>query len=207
MANITEIQNQESGLSVRTKLNAAIAEANKVEGKADSGGLALVATSGAYGDLIDPPLLGTMAGEDTTDYTPTAGLGTAAFTDSTAYATAAQGGLADTAVQLGDATAVPHVVVTTSKTLALTDANTEQQVEAAATITIPTNATVAFERGDKIAALSLTAGTVTLAASSGVTLNGIDGGSADITTQYLGAVVTKVGIDAWVINGDTSEVA
>lgn len=46
------------------------------------GDLATVATTGAYGDLSGLPTLGT-----------------AAATDATAYATAAQGALADTAVQ------------------------------------------------------------------------------------------------------------
>ena len=102
---------------------------------------------------------------------------------------------------------VPHVVVSSSKTLALTDANTEQQVDAAATLTIPTNGAVEFERGTKIAALSITAGTVTITASAGVTLNGQDAGSASLTGQYSAAVITKVGTDAWVINGDHGEVA
>ena len=47
--------------------------------------LAVVATSGAYGDLSDLPTLGT-----------------AAATDAVSYATASQGALADSAIQLGD---------------------------------------------------------------------------------------------------------
>lgn len=50
--------------------------------KVESSALATVATSGAYADLIGTPTLGT-----------------AAATDATAYATAAQGSLADTALQ------------------------------------------------------------------------------------------------------------
>ena len=63
------------------------------------GDLATVATTGDYNDLINLPTLGTMAAEDAADYTPTAGLGTAAFDDTTDFATAAQGLLADSAVQ------------------------------------------------------------------------------------------------------------
>lgn len=214
---------------------AVIASLAKADTALQEAALATVATTGAYADLVDPPLLGTMAGEATADYTPTAGLGSAAFTDSTAYATAAQGaladsavqpedlgtaattdstayataaqgGLADTAVQPGDATAVPYVAVAADKTLALTDANTEQQVEAAAVLTIPTNATAAFARGDKVAILSVTAGAVSVTASAGVTINGVDAGSATLTGQYSGAVITKIGADAWAIAGDIGEV-
>lgn len=64
--------------------------------------LAPVATSGAYADLTGLPILGTMAAEDTADYTPTAGLGSAAFQPSSAFATSAQGTLANTALQPGD---------------------------------------------------------------------------------------------------------
>lgn len=102
---------------------------------------------------------------------------------------------------------VPHVVVSASKTFLLSDANSEQQVDAAATLTIPTNALVAYTRGTKISVLSLTAGTVTVDASGGVTLNGTDGGAADVSGQYSGVVLTKVGPDAWVINGDHGGVA
>lgn len=133
--------------------------------------------------------------------------GTSAATDAADYATAAQGALADTAIQPGDSLAVPHVVVSASKTLALSDANTEQQVDAAATLTIPTNATVAFDRGTKVAAVAIAAGTVTITAVAGVTLNGVDGGSTDISAQYKGAVITKIGTDAWMIIGDISGVA
>lgn len=106
MANISEIQNEESGLSVRTKLNAAIAEANKVDDKADAAALAGVATSGSYNDLSGAPSLGTMSGESAGDYTPTSSLGSAAFTAASDYATATQGTAADSAVQPGDLAAV-----------------------------------------------------------------------------------------------------
>jgi hypothetical protein len=65
--------------------------------------LATVATTGAYTDLNGRPSLATVA--TTGAYADLSGrptLGTAAATDATAYATAAQGALADTAVQPGD---------------------------------------------------------------------------------------------------------
>lgn len=185
---------------------AVIASLAKADTALQEAALATVATTGAYADLVDPPLLGTMAGEAAADYTPTIGFGSAAFTESSAYATAAQGALADTAVQPGDATAVPYVAVATDKTFALTDANTEQQVEAAAVLTIPTESAVAFARGDKVSVLSITAGTVSVTAAAGVTLNGVGAGSATLTSQYSGAVITKVGVDAWSIAGDIGDI-
>ena len=83
-------------------------------------GFADVATSGDYNDLSNLPTLGTMAAESANDYTKTSSLspvaisgsyndlvnkpsfGTAAYANTTDFATAAQGDLADTAVQPSD---------------------------------------------------------------------------------------------------------
>ena len=83
-------------------------------------GFADVATSGDYNDLSNLPTLGTMAAESVNDYTKTSSLspvatsgsyndlvnkpsfGTAAYANATDFATAAQGDLADTAVQPSD---------------------------------------------------------------------------------------------------------
>lgn len=80
-------------------------------------GFATVATTGDYDDLTDKPILGTMAAESANDYTKTSSLspvatsgsyndlinkptlGTAAAADTSDFATAAQGALADTALQ------------------------------------------------------------------------------------------------------------
>lgn len=76
---------------VRDVPNGAIAlvddEGNPINigGGVQPGDLAAVATSGEYGDLLNPPTLGTAAAADTGD-----------------FATAAQGAAADTAVQPGD---------------------------------------------------------------------------------------------------------
>lgn len=82
--------------------------------------LSTVATTGEYSDLLNTPALGSMAYENTTDYTPTSNLanvaltgdynnllntptlGTAAAANTTDFATAAEGNLATTAVQPGD---------------------------------------------------------------------------------------------------------
>lgn len=194
MASIAEIADKESGLSVRTKLNAAIVEANKVDGKLPSSSYTATDVKTKYESNPD-----TNAFTDA-EKTKLTGL------DASQYATAEQGAKADSAVQPGDATAVPYVAVSASKTFALTDANTEQQVSAAAVLTIDTDANVAFARGDKLSVLSLTADAVSVAAAAGVTLNGVAAGSTTLTGQYSGAVVTKIGADAWVIAGDIGDV-
>jgi hypothetical protein len=62
--------------------------------------LATVATSGSYSDLTGTPSLATVATSGSyNDLTDTPTLGTAAATASTDYATAAQGALADSALQ------------------------------------------------------------------------------------------------------------
>lgn len=87
-------------------------------------GLANVASTGEYSDLINTPVLGTMAAENAGDYTKTSSLsnvalsgsyndlvdkpnfGTAAYANTTDFATAAQGDLANTAVQPTDLSTV-----------------------------------------------------------------------------------------------------
>lgn len=96
-------------------------------------GFATVATTGDYDDLADKPVLGTMAAESANDYTKTSSLssvatsgsyndlidkptlGTAAAADTSDFATAAQGALADTALQPG--TLDNYVTTNTSQTI------------------------------------------------------------------------------------------
>lgn len=91
-----------------------------ISGKANIADLATVATSGSYSDLVNRPSLGTMASESAADYTKSADLstvattgaysdltgkptlGSAAASSATDFATAAQGDLADSAVQPSD---------------------------------------------------------------------------------------------------------
>lgn len=136
-------------------------------------------------------------------------LGTAAAADTADFATAAQGTLADTAVQPGDALATPYVAVAASKTLALSDANKEQTVNSATdmAITLPDEATVTFTVGTKIPVLNIGAGIVSITASVGVTLNGVDGASASLAGQFTTATVTKIGADAWAVTGDVGAAA
>jgi hypothetical protein len=102
-----------------------------------------------------------------------------------------------------DPLAVPHVVVTASKTFALTDANKEQQVTAAAeaTLTIAADASVDFPRGTKLAVISFTDQTINITAAAGVTLNGVTAGSTTVDGEHGAVVLTKGPADTWKVNG------
>ena len=89
-------------------------------------------------------------------------------------------------------------------TLAQSDANTEQQFNSgsARVCTIETNANAAISTQTVVPFLRLGSGSATIDAVTGVTLNGVDGASKVISTQYQGALLRKVGTNAWVISGD-----
>jgi hypothetical protein len=71
----------------------------------------------------------------------------------------------------------------------------------AVTVTIPDEATVAFETGTLVNVTQVGAGVATVLAAAGVTLNGVVGGSVALIGQWSGAALTKRGADAWVIQG------
>jgi hypothetical protein len=102
---------------------------------------------------------------------------------------------------------------TTARTLALTDASDVVLMSSgsANTVTIPTNASVAFATGTMITVVSTGAGTTTIAGDTGVTLQGnggsVSAGSCDIQTQYGAAALIKVASDTWVVSGDIDTVA
>lgn len=75
------------------------------------------------------------------------------------------------------------------------------------TVTIPANATAAFDVGAEIGVFALGAGTVTITAAAGVTLNGVTAGSTTIDAQYDAVCLRKTGTDAWVIIGAHAAVA
>lgn len=91
----------------------------------------------------------------------------------------------------------------TSKTLALSDANTFQQCSNASTqtITIPPNADVAFPTGTEVEFFQEGAGTVTIAAGSGVTIRS-SGSLLSTSGQYVGAVAKKIDTNEWVLVGN-----
>ena len=92
---------------------------------------------------------------------------------------------------------------TTERTLALTDAGTFISAEnvGGTEVTIPTNATVAFTQGTEIDFIQKTAGTLTLTAAAGVTLNGAVAGSVAVTAQWGGVTIKLIADDEWIAVG------
>jgi hypothetical protein len=88
----------------------------------------------------------------------------------------------------------------TSKTLVLTDANTYQQCDnaSAQTVAIPLNNSVAIPVGSWITFEQHGAGQVTLDADSGVSLNGIDGGSIKVAERWNAIMLRKIGTNSWI---------
>jgi len=98
----------------------------------------------------------------------------------------------------------------TSRTLSLEDAGDfiiATNVNEPTTITIPTNASVAFTTGTEIDFIQKTAEQLTIEAVAGVTLNGVDRGSTSITAQWGGATIKKIDRDEWIIVGKINDVA
>ncbi|MBV2207756.1 MAG: hypothetical protein KUL87_20230 [Pseudomonas sp.] len=94
------------------------------------------------------------------------------------------------------------ITTATSRTLALADAwnYLRPATTSAVTLTVPTNASVAFEIGTEITIRAL--GNVTLAAASGVTLNAPSGGTLSMTARMT-VTLKKVATDVWDVIGQT----
>lgn len=91
----------------------------------------------------------------------------------------------------------------TAYTLQLTDANdvVEMNNASANAVTIPLASTSAFAEGTIISITQLGDGTTTVTAAAGVTLNAVDGGSADISAQFAAVSIYNRGEDTWIIQG------
>ncbi len=91
----------------------------------------------------------------------------------------------------------------TSYTLVLADAGklVELNNAAAITLTIPTDASVAFPVGTQVNILQTGAGQVTVS-GAGVTINGTPG--LKLRTQWASATLVKRATDTWVVMGDLS---
>lgn len=74
------------------------------------------------------------------------------------------------------------------------------------TLTIPTNASVAFPTGTVINFMQLGAGVTTIVASAGVTLNGVVAGSAPVNKRYSAGSLVKLGTNTWVVSGPVDDV-
>jgi hypothetical protein len=69
------------------------------------------------------------------------------------------------------------------------------------TLTIPTNASVAFPTGTQIIVAQTGAGATTIQGDTGVTVNGSSAGSEEISAQYAGASLIKIATDSWLVMG------
>ena len=99
--------------------------------------------------------------------------------------------------------AVTNAQTGTTYTLALTDLGKLVELNNASpiTLTVPTNASVAFPVGSRIDLLQTGAGQVTVAAAGGVTLNSSDS-KVKLKTQWSAATLIKRATDAWVLVGE-----
>ncbi|MNK33282.1 hypothetical protein D3C87_517620 [compost metagenome] len=95
---------------------------------------------------------------------------------------------------------------TTAQTLALVDAEKYLRFTnaAAKTLTVPTNATVAFPIGTTISGISTGAGQLTIAAAGGVTVNTPE--TLRLRPKaFVSFVLTKVATDTWDLAGDLEQ--
>lgn len=101
------------------------------------------------------------------------------------------------------ALAVINAQTGTTYTLALTDIAKIVTLSnaAAITLTVPPESSVAWPAGTTIVLAALGAGTVTIAAGSGVTINSADG-NLDIGIQYGVVTLLKTGTDTWLLFGN-----
>jgi hypothetical protein len=97
----------------------------------------------------------------------------------------------------------------TSYTLVLGDAGkiVTMTNASANTLTIPTNASVAYATGTVLNVIMGGAGTTSITGDTGVTVNGISAGSGDISAQYQGVALIKTATDTWIASGAIGTVA
>jgi hypothetical protein len=69
----------------------------------------------------------------------------------------------------------------------------------AITLTVPTNASVAYATGAQINIQAIDAGQVTVVGDTGVTVNGT---GTKLRTQWSAATIVKVATDTWTLIGD-----
>lgn len=97
----------------------------------------------------------------------------------------------------------------TSYTLALVDDGALVQLSSSSanTLTVPTNASVAFPTGTVINFAQVGAGVTTVVAASGVTLNGVVAGEAAVNKQHSIGSLVKTGTNTWLVSGPVGAVA
>jgi len=130
-----------------------------------------------------------------------------AFTNATSIVTTSH--VADNAVTPVKTAPQTNDQSGTSYTLILGDAQKTVYMNNASanTLTIPTNASVAFPTGTRIDIIQEGAGVTTITGDTGVTLNGVSAGSGAISAQYGGVSIQKRGTDTWIMCGYHAAVA
>lgn len=91
----------------------------------------------------------------------------------------------------------------TTYTLALTDVAKVVTLSnaSAITLTVPTNASVAFPTGTQIVLVQLGGGQVTVAGAGGVTVSSF-GAALKLSGQYAAATLIKTATDGWLLAGN-----
>jgi hypothetical protein len=95
-----------------------------------------------------------------------------------------------------------YVTYSTNHTLVAGNEGQTLQFSAAGTLTVPTNASVAFPVGTMITIFQTGTGQVTVAGAAGVTVNGAVG--LKTREQWSAIVLHKRGTDTWLVTGDAS---
>jgi len=102
---------------------------------------------------------------------------------------------------------VDNIQTGVAYTLVLTDKDNTNIVMTSALsneITIPTNASVALPLAVKIPFLQIGVGITTITGDTGVTVNGVSGGSVTVNNRFQGGVMWQTSANTWVIPGDVT---
>jgi len=110
-------------------------------------------------------------------------------------------------LQASDFNFTKNVQTGTSYTLVATDRGKllEFSNSGSITLTIPTNAAVTFEIGDRVDVLLVSTGSLSIAGAPGVTV-AAEGGLTTISSQWTRVTLIKRTSDDWVITGGSGEV-
>lgn len=97
----------------------------------------------------------------------------------------------------------------TSYTFALVDGGAMVSMSNASAnlATIPANSVIPFPVNTVIQVLMLGAGITSIKGDTGVTLNGVSGGTGAIAARYSWASLTKIATDTWILSGNVGTVA
>ena len=116
-----------------------------------------------------------------------------------------QAKLADRAVGSAELDNLTLSAVVDTYTLVLGDAHKLVTLNKATTftVTVPTEATVAFEVGDQVNLLQIGVGQVTVAGAGGVNVRS-QGPKLKLNGQYAAATLVKIAANEWVLIGNTA---